>query len=74
VADQFEDLRRQVQERNLSTAALDFALGQKIALLRGRSRLPHRLAGRVWYILTHALWYWKYARGWRSMRKDLLLS
>ncbi len=74
VADQFEDLRQRLRPGDPAHHILDGALRQKIALLRRRSQLPHGLLSRIGVILANSPLYWRYARGWRSMRKDLLLS
>jgi glycosyltransferase involved in cell wall biosynthesis len=56
-------------------AASDIAreLAAKAAFLRRRAKLDSGMAGKVWFIATNIGNYGRYARGARSMRKDLVL-
>lgn len=72
VADQFADLRRHLQSCTTQPALLH-KLACKIILLRRRAQLPRSFPARIVWILRDLPGYWRYARGWRSLRKDLLL-
>ncbi|AEU39151.1 glycosyltransferase [Granulicella mallensis] len=74
VSNQFEDLRLRVQELSPSNIKLLKALKEKVLFLRQRSLMPRNLVLRVCWILAHLRHYQRYARGWRSLRKDLFLS
>jgi glycosyltransferase involved in cell wall biosynthesis len=73
VASQFEDLLEHLQSTANDRALEDLLLG-KIALLRRRAELPRQTISRVFSILGSANDYRRFARGWRSMRKDLFLA
>jgi glycosyltransferase involved in cell wall biosynthesis len=73
VADQFEDLRNCLMDRNSANRALLLSVDRKIAFLRRRSRLPRGLVARVLFMLGNIPAYWTFARGWRSVGKDLFL-
>jgi len=74
VADQFFDLRERIREVAPSNIELIALIERKILLLRRRSQLPHSLLARIWCVLVRTQDYRRFARGWRSMRKDLWLS
>jgi glycosyltransferase involved in cell wall biosynthesis len=74
VAEQFEDLLHRLRDLYPANAGLLWSLKRKIALLRERSQLPRNRLARIFRILPVLPAYWKCARGWRSLRKDLLLS
>jgi hypothetical protein len=74
VADQFEDLHRRLLDCNSTNTALLNSLEQKFSFLRRRSRLPRSLFARICFLLANFPAYWRYARGWRSLGKDLFLS
>ena len=73
VAGQFEDLLQRLQSTG-EDRALEDQLRQKIDLLRHRAGLPSHGISRLVSILRYAPAYWRYARGWRSMRKDMFLA
>ena len=73
VATQFEDLRDRVQQLQPHNVVLIEALNQKITFTKQRSLLPHSFLARVLWLLTHLFAYRRYARGWRSLRKDMVL-
>ena len=73
VAGQFEELLERLQSTG-KDQALEDQLRRKIDLLRHRAELPSRFISRVISILRDSPAYWRYARGWRSMRKDLFLA
>lgn len=73
IAHQFEILRGYVGSAYPRRADLLTALSDKISLLHQRASLPHERFARTWQIGLHAPAYWKYARGWRSICKDLCL-
>jgi glycosyltransferase involved in cell wall biosynthesis len=72
VANQFEELYQRVQ--SASPPELLQALRQKIAFLERRAQMPRGVFRRVCWIMAALPQYLKYARGWRSIRKDLFLS
>ncbi len=73
VGNQYEELRARMLELAPLNTEMDQALQQKIEFMRRRSRLPHSLISRLCYMLNDILAYRKYTRGWRSMRKDIVL-
>jgi hypothetical protein len=73
VAGQFEDLLQRLQSTT-NDRALEDQLRRKINLLRHRARLPRNTLRRVLSILGSTRDYRQFARGWRSMRKDLFLA
>jgi glycosyltransferase involved in cell wall biosynthesis len=73
VAGQFEDLLARLHSRGEDTV-LEQQIAAKISLLRRRAALPQNIIARSVAILTAAPLYTRYARGWRSMRKDLFLD
>ena len=73
VADQFEDLLRSF-DLSLQGSAVAEDLRRKIDFLRRRSQLPHAMYMRLIFMMRESKNYKSYARGWRSMRKDLFLS
>lgn len=74
VAAQFGDLRQAVEGALLPPSQLPSLLSRKILFLQERSRLSHNGLRRFFFVLSHVASYQRFARGWRSMRKDLLLS
>ncbi len=74
VAEQFAELRHAVEENSPAQGKLLLLLDAKISFLRQRSQLSHNSWVRSLFVLTHVQSYRRFARGWRSMRKDLLLS
>ena len=73
VADQFADLRHAVEHVSPVPGTLLSLLDRKILFLRRRSQLSRNVLGRTLFVLSHGSDYQRFARGWRSMRKDLLL-
>jgi len=73
VAGQFKDLLEHVQA-TANDRALENQLLGKIKLLRQRAELPRHTISRVLSILGSTGDYRRFARGWRSMRKDLFLA
>jgi glycosyltransferase involved in cell wall biosynthesis len=73
VAGQFEDLLERLQS-SAENYALEDLLRGKIRLLRRRAELPRHTVSRVVSILRAAPDYKQFARGWRSMRKDVFLA
>lgn len=73
VAGQFEDLLERLRATG-ANRALEQPLRSKIELLQHRANLPSARLARLASILARAPAYRRYARGWRSMRKDLFLS
>lgn len=74
VSNQFEDLRLRVRELSPSNTELLKALHEKVLFLRQRSLMPRNLVLRICWLLAHLGRYQRYARGWRSLRKDFFLS
>ena len=73
VAGQFEDLLERLQS-TVNDRALEDQVRGKIRLLRRRAELPHEPISRVISILGAVRDYRRFARGWRSMLKDLFLA
>ena len=71
VAGQFDDLRERLAGTD---PRVDLALREKSGFLRRRATLPSTLPRRVPRIAREMGAYARYARGWRSMRKDLFLG
>jgi glycosyltransferase involved in cell wall biosynthesis len=74
VANQFADLRHAIESKVPSRRKLLSRIDQKILFLRQRSGLSRNGFMRSLFVLSHTVSYRRFARGWRSMRKDLLLS
>jgi hypothetical protein len=72
VALQFEDLYQRV--RHVSSPYLLQALTSKIAFLQRRAQMPRGFLKRIFWIAAAVPQYLTYARGCRSIRKDLFLS
>ena len=73
VANQFEDLLARLHAWGMDRV-LEQEVAAKINMLRRRAALPHNVVVRGIAILAAAPLYARYARGWRSMRKDLFLD
>lgn len=74
VADQFSDPRRRTGEIAAPNLELLRSIDRRILLLRQRSQLPHSLIIRIFWVFVHTRELRRFARGWCSMRKDVLLS
>ena len=73
VAQQCEAVINFIQTRNPQQAEITEKLVAKARFMRNRARLGSGMAGKLWFIVTNVGNYERYARGLRSMRKDLVL-
>jgi hypothetical protein len=75
----WDELCQVLTERRKDLPNADYAtkrVGGKIAHLRHRARLPPTRIARIPSVLWQALSgnYWRYAMGWKSIAKDLLVD
>jgi glycosyltransferase involved in cell wall biosynthesis len=74
VANQFEELNRHVLSDYPDRLEVIDLIRSKIDFLRRRARLPKSHVARLAAIWTSTPKYWRYARGFRSVCKDMTLG
>jgi len=75
----WDQMRRALDERRKDLPQAEYAINridEKIALLRHRVRLSRTRIARIPVVFWQALSgnYWRYAMGWKSIAKDLLVD